>query len=141
MELEEHIRGTMIAINEKIDRLNQVLGRLQEVLSELNGDAVKTPKRGRKRKTREQAGETIDSEPSASGPAVVPENNQSLTPLDNAAVQIGKTLSEPFTPTDLRSRLDGAPIRANNWIAAWKRQGWIETCGFGQYRRTKTFGE
>jgi hypothetical protein len=42
---------------------------------------------------------------------------------------------------DLRARLDGPHQRAYQWVADWKRKNWIETVGFGQYRKTVTFGE
>lgn len=68
-------------------------------------------------------------------------DNSNATPLSDEAIAIGKSLGQPFTVTDLKSRLDGDDKRPYNFIAAWKRKAWIETAGFGQYRRTKEFGE
>lgn len=68
------------------------------------------------------------------------EDNSNATPLSDQGIAIGKSLKEPFSNTDLRARMD-EPDRAYTWIAAWKRKNWLETAGFGQYRRTKDFGK
>lgn len=74
-----------------------------------------------------------------------PNTNSDLIPTNPEATNIGLSLREPFTATDLAARLDSSnghnpATRAYQWLAYWKRSGRIETCGFGQYIRTKTFG-
>jgi hypothetical protein len=58
----------------------------------------------------------------------------------SAAVAIGRSLNGSFTATDLAARLGNQQV-ANLWIADWKRCGWIDTCGFMQYRLTDRFGK
>ena len=73
--------------------------------------------------------------------------NQDWEPDCEQAVALGKNLGNPFTPLDLTTRLDAdkrgqAPqARAYLWIANWKRHGWIESAGYGQYKKTEKFGE
>lgn len=70
-----------------------------------------------------------------------PKKNGHVIASDSeAAVEIGKTLIDPWTPTDLMARLDGDRTRAYAWCADWKARGWIDTVGFGQYRKTEKFG-
>lgn len=77
-------------------------------------------------------------------PASTPTETGDLTPMSDGGVGIGRTLICPFTPTDLGARLDGKPSEAirtaYQWIARWKNKGWIETVGFGSYKRTESFG-
>jgi len=80
-------------------------------------------------------------EPPPIAPDTSTDDNRELTPCSDGAIRIGRTLSDPFTPMDLRARLDGPHQRAYQWVADWKRKNWIETVGFGQYRKTVTFGE
>lgn len=70
-----------------------------------------------------------------------PESNLDVTPLSAAGIKIGLSLREPFTPTDLRARLDGPAGREYTWLAAWKRKDWLDTVSFGIYKRKGTFGE
>ena len=135
MDLEEdHIRIVIEALEQRVRKHEEVLEIMREALEELEPAPTRDPK-------------VIVQHPpksSANGYAAeptVPENNESITPLADEALSIGRTLGNPFTPTDLSARLDGESKRAYNWLAAWKRKGWIETCGFGQYRKTPTFGE
>lgn len=69
-------------------------------------------------------------------------SNLNATPLADEGIRIGRTLLEPFSANDLAARLDGLDNtkRSYNWLAAWKRKGWVETVGFGIYRRSATFG-
>ena len=63
------------------------------------------------------------------------------------AVELGKNLSGTFTATDLTARLDpdsaghSGSQRAYLWVSNWKRHLWIESVGYGQYRKTARFGE
>lgn len=68
-------------------------------------------------------------------------DNSKWAPTDHRSVRLGFSLQEPFSATDLRARLDGEANRAYEWLAAWKRKSWIETCGFNQYRRSAKFGQ
>lgn len=67
-------------------------------------------------------------------------DNRSWTPHMPEGIALGRTLVDPWTPTDLQARLDGDKTRAYYWIAQWKRKSWIETVGFGSYRKTADFG-
>jgi hypothetical protein len=92
-----------------------------------------------------KAAEEESSEPAevlAEGPRVAPtdNDNRDVNATSPEAIAIGKTLGQPFSNTDLRARLDGDSGRDYRWIATWKAKDWIETCGFGAYRRTRTFG-
>lgn len=60
-------------------------------------------------------------------------------PMSDAGVRVGKTLVDPFSPTDLRARMDN-PKLAYSWIYAWQQKGWVENSGYGQYRKTDKFG-
>lgn len=67
--------------------------------------------------------------------------NVAVKPWESEAVEIGKTLREPFSLLDLESRLDGrANQRAGQWLADWKARGWVTTSSFQQYRRSASFG-
>ena len=72
------------------------------------------------------------------GPLV--DDNTNATPMSDEGIRIGRTLGQPFSPTDLSARLDGDKRRACNWIHSWKTKGWIDNCGYGQYRLTESFG-
>lgn len=76
-----------------------------------------------------------------STPTPAPElDNRTWTPHSAEGIALGRTLLNPWTPTDLQARLDGEKTRAYYWIAQWKRKGWIDTVGVGQYRKTEAFG-
>lgn len=68
-------------------------------------------------------------------------DNRGVSALSAEGVRIGRTLIDPWSATDLQARLDGVKGRAFEWISLWKRKGWIDTVGFGQYRKTASFGE
>jgi hypothetical protein len=61
-----------------------------------------------------------------------------VLPSTAIAAEIGQTLSEIFTLTDMQARVGNA--RASMWIARWKEIGWLDTVGAFTYQRTKTFG-
>jgi hypothetical protein len=61
-------------------------------------------------------------------------------PMHNKAVEIGKTLIDPWTVTDLIARVGGDSDRAVQWINSWLDVQWVETCGYRQFRKTKEFG-
>lgn len=63
-----------------------------------------------------------------------------VPPMHKKAVDIGKTLIDPWTATDLMARLGGDMGRSQMWIISWLEIAWIEPSGFGLYRKTKTFG-
>jgi hypothetical protein len=67
--------------------------------------------------------------------------NSHLKPNSSEAIAIGQKIVGAFTMNDLIARLDGGSAQAGHLLAVWKASGWIETCGFGQYRRTEKFGK
>ena len=103
----------------------------------------KSPSRSRSRQPSKppkspEASASADPAPGVDTDSV--ERTDDLTPMSEGAIRIGRSLGHPFIVTDLRARLDGGDRQAYNWIAGWKRVGWIETVSFGSYRRTESFG-
>jgi hypothetical protein len=140
--MNEHVAKTVEMIEEKIEKLNQLVEFLRELgeTGEETVPALQEPIRQRRKYTRRAKPADEPAPSSKLQDAVVPVDNKNLTPLSDGGVQIGRTLTNPFTITDLRARLDGEPTRASNWIFAWKNKGWIEPNGFGQYKKTEAFG-
>lgn len=81
----------------------------------------------------------LETEPERAKEAEKPADNSKLQPGSAEAIEIGRTLTDGFTPTDLAARLDRG--QAPLFLADWKARGWIERAGFGQYRRTEKFGK
>jgi len=72
----------------------------------------------------------------ANQPKVDFQNNEATLPDSLAGIALLTSLIEPFTRLDVAARLDGdRNQRAEQWLAAWHRHGWIERAGFGSYRR------
>ncbi len=85
--------------------------------------------------------EPVETAPETPRAAPTDNDNRNADPLSPEGIRIGRSLGQPFGHLDLRARLDGSADRGYRWVAAWKQKGWIDTCGYGQYRRTETFGQ
>lgn len=143
--VEDSILEKIEALGEQLKDLKNLLEQLRNGRNKLANDGEDLPKkvtrkRGRPAKSEDDEVSKIDKNSPLQEP-VVDMNNENLTPMQEGAVKIGKSLRDPFTPNDLRARLDGERTRAGNWLTAWKTRGWIETVGFGQYRKTEAFGK
>jgi hypothetical protein len=99
------------------------------------------PEKSKYQKALDEGPENGEHEPPET-PRAEPtdKDNRKTTATSKEGISLGNTLGQPFTVTDLRARLDGDQKRSYNWVALWKGRGWIETCGFGSYRRTEKFG-
>jgi hypothetical protein len=154
-----HIQKAIEELRERIEDRKSELLELESavsVLESLDGDSSRTQKNGtRKRrtahaavgseyseayKTREEETEG-PTEPDTPRVAPTDADNRNVQATDQDGIALGNGLGQPFTTTDLQARLDGDKKRSYNWVALWKGRGWIETCGFGSYRRTEKFGK
>lgn len=52
----------------------------------------------------------------------------------------GAALPEPFTQGDMRKAMGLTSGGANSQVRRWMYWGWVESAGFGTYRRTSSFG-
>lgn len=140
--MKAHVRLTIQDLEAERDKLDEMISLLEQ-LGEADSDD--TPAEPVKRKQRRRAvavpvaPKVVAGQPPPVSSASA-DDNSNVTPLSDRGIAIGKTLTEPFTPTDLNARLDGDTGRAYTWIAAWKRKTWIETVGFGQYKRAQNYG-
>lgn len=151
--MSNHIQAAIEELKLRRAHLDQTITML-EAAARAFGSPVATPataapveKVKRKYKKRVKAAEPVSrfEVPVTSAPPQEPSPGETpnidLTPLSAGGIAIGKTLSGPFTATDLQARLDGPKGRAYTWIAAWKRKDWLNTVGFNAYSRKENFGE
>lgn len=133
-------------LERKRDSLDEAIEALRKLINPENSQKP-VPKRTYKKKKEAKEGRLkIPHEEVRMGGDLVDSSeefssNIELTPMCAGALEIGKSLSEPFSATDLQARLDGEPQRAYQWVSAWKRKGWISTVGYGQYKRSALWGE
>ncbi len=158
--MKTHFSKVVAEMDEDIAKLRADIQRLEQArftLDELYGGSGETeapapeakPKRVYKKRAVKPAPLVVMAAPArelvptnghAPTASESPEDNSEATPLGADGIALGRKLANPFTATDLGARLDGGVPRAYTWVAAWKRKAWIEQAGFGQYRRTDSFG-
>jgi hypothetical protein len=63
-----------------------------------------------------------------------------VPPMHKKAVEVGKTLINPWSLTDLMARINGDTKRAQMWVVSWLEIEWVEPVGYNIYRLTDKFG-
>ena len=85
----------------------------------------------------------LSATPASKKVETLPEGSNALMKPNSAeAIELGKTrLHDPWSALSLTGLLDGGAKQSQLFMADWKARGWIETCGFQQYRKTAKFGK
>jgi len=65
----------------------------------------------------------------------------SLAPTSADGIRAGLGLPVAFGAKEVGEAAGVGQTKAYAWIAEWKRHGWVEKVGYGQYQRTVNFGQ
>ena len=108
-----------IVIRKKLtvfEDLNKELKEIHEAIKALGGEVIK--------------------QPIQDGTTLLHLNESNQTPLSDEGMKKLIMLSTEFTTEEVFTLLGNNKTEAYQWIAAWKRKGYIDTIARGNYRKT-----
>ena len=143
--MSPHFRKTVTEIDGDINKLTGDIERLKttrDTLVDLYGGETEIAPTPPLKKARKKTGAVPDPVKGEAPHGAGADAPGRLSPESYALIGTVRALPEPLTAEtiqvagNLPTRKDGS-----NRLTVWFKKGWLERAGWGEYNRSKTFGE